>query len=291
MSTSTSLIFAALLNKATDSAGSEVTVSLLNQPPDCELGEPRADQVTHGSSKVTSQTLTSDVGGTSHLGSEAPRQCFVQQCRVAVSKLGLHTDPDIYLPAVLELATVTKQIATKSAPCGGLEGRKNGPLTNAFSKRGRASTERALDSDVVAGAASEELELAIALRCIWAGDESLWASDEGHRRKATLDLPAALALAQAFNAFPDIDEMELWLYDARDRWGNSHLMMRQYPTFHEYAVAAAGSCFNRDLVVPGASLVDGGFHEEHDDEYSCGLPSGVSSLMVDDERVYLRGFR
>lgn len=153
------------------------------------------------------------------------------------------------------------QKGTEVALSFDLDDEMRGLVTDAFEVWGWNATKRAIEQQIIRGLTAGELRIGIAIRQLWELDHLFGISlsplgklnNKNHRK---LKWETAISIGRAFNSYPDIDEVEIWLYDNLDTWRSSKKLQLKYSSFKLFLEGTLASSFNNFKVSPISIFIE-----------------------------------
>ena len=106
-------------------------------------------------------------------------------------------------------------------------------LQDIFIQNGWAACKSAIQRQIEAGLTLEELSLAHDIKNYWANSEIYWIHFryQAHASHKNMTWITALKLTRAFNGFPDIYEITVFMDEAYDAWYSSPKLQNRFPGF------------------------------------------------------------
>jgi hypothetical protein len=148
-------------------------------------------------------------------------------------------------------------------------------LASIFETYSWSSTKRSLQRELERGLEIEELRLACELREVWQRYQEFSLSS-GRFPYANLSWPLALAIVRSYSAYPEVEEVEIFLVEMFVEWSGDRFLTDVYPAFYAYVAARTKFPFNKLLVSPAAALEFDRVLPEDDFDAGALLGSGTN---------------
>jgi len=109
-------------------------------------------------------------------------------------------------------------------------------LQDIFTQYGWAACKSAIQRQIEAGLTLEELSLAYDIKNHWANSEIFWIYLRyyAHASCKNMTWITALKLTRAFNGFPDIYEITVFIDETYDAWYSSPKLQKRFPGFYMF---------------------------------------------------------
>jgi len=109
-------------------------------------------------------------------------------------------------------------------------------LQDIFIENGWAACKSAIQRRIEAGLTLEELSLAHEIKTYWANSEIYWIHlrYQAHASRKNMTWITALKLTRAFNGFPDIYEIIVFIDETYDAWYSSPKLQKRFPGFYMF---------------------------------------------------------
>lgn len=156
-------------------------------------------------------------------------------------------------------------------------------LTEVFERYWWSAAKRSMEREIEAGLVPGELHLALHTRDLWLNYPE-FSMSLGRFRHVELSWPTAIRVARAFGPYPDIAEIERFLYETYEEWKESNELLRIYRSFYDYLVARLS--FPSEIYGCSPIVRIGDDYDVWEDEYYSAVYAGLNTPEYQDLADY-----